>query len=92
MLSSNMKDITREFLAYTEEVSINCSFAVDDNFKLFFKDNRKYLKPLYFLVMDLTYSEALEALTKPDPSLSFKILIDEEVLDFKTTFEKPSIV
>ncbi len=87
-----MKDITREFIAYTEETSVNCSFAVDDKFRLFFKDSRKYLKPLYFPVVNLTYSEVLEALIKPDPSLSFKILIDKEVFDFKTTFEKPSIV
>jgi len=86
-----MKDITREFIAYTEKTSVNCSFAVDDKFRLFFKDSRKYLKPLYFPVVNLTYSEVLGLLIKPSPSLSFEILIDNEVFDFKTTFEKLKI-
>lgn len=87
-----MKDITREFIAYTEETSVNCSFAVDDKFRLFFKDNRKYLKPLFFPVVNLTYGDIIEILTTPNPSCSFKILIDNQVFDFNTTFEKLKIV
>jgi hypothetical protein len=84
-----MVDITRGFIAYQGETIINCCLAIDNESRLFFKDERKYLKPLYFPVIDLDYYKVVEIFISPNPSISFKIEIDGEEFEITTEFEKP---
>lgn len=84
-----MIDITRTFVAYQDETIINCCLAIDNEFRLFFKDERQYLKPLYFPVIDLDYYTVIEIFISPNPCFSFEIEIDEERFRITTQFEKP---